>query len=137
MKEVGSNLKTWGSDAGTTYVGDPLRKGNVPRAAFGALMLPVSLLAEAPDYAIAGVIDQKLEPPPNVPFGRTRRDIGKLLGDAVSLRPLKTLADAARLVFTDVPLDGIETLAGFEHGGRLQKTRAATRARVSDLSLAA
>lgn len=118
MKEVGNNLGTWGKDAGTTYVGDPVLQGNYPRAAFGAVMLPLSAIAEVTDYVIAGVVDQKLEAPPNVPFGRTRRDVGNLLKDAVSLRPLKTLADAARLVFTDLPMDSLDALGGFEHTGR-------------------
>lgn len=135
IKEVGSNFEVWKKDAGTTYVGDPVKEGNYPRAALGAFMLSVSAIGELPDYVIAGIVDQKLEAPPNVPFGRTRRDIGTLLRDAVSLRPLKTLADAARLMFTDVPIDTIDTLGGFKHTGRLGKIYDETRAHVSNLSL--
>lgn len=137
MKEVGSNIGTWAKDAGTTYVSNPVREGNYPRAAVGAAMLPISTILEAPDYIVAGIVDQKLEPPPAVPFGRTRRDLGKLLSDVVHLRPLKSLADAARLAFTDLPLDGIETLGGFQHSGRLSTVRNTTRSNVGSLELGA
>lgn len=117
FREVGSNVETWAGDAGETYVGKPVRNGNPIKTVAGAGMLLASTVLEAPDYLIAGAFDQKLEAPTSVPFSRTRRDVGNLLSDVVHLRPIKSILDVVRLATTDVPMDGVETLFGFEHTG--------------------
>ncbi len=117
FKEFGSNVKTWAGDAGETYIGKPVRNGNPIKTLAGAGMLVASTVLEATDYAAAGVFDQRLKAPTSVPFSRTRRDVGNLLTDVVHLRPIKSILDVVRLATTDVPMDGVETMLGFEHTG--------------------
>lgn len=126
MKEIGSNTKTWGSDAIDTYIKQPVQKGNVVRTAAGPLMLGLSTVAELPDYIVAGALDYPLDPPKAVPMARMRRDAGELLGNVVKIRPVRALVNALQLLFTDLTMDSAELLLGYEH------RRNATRSQVYD-----
>ena len=127
FKEVGSNMKTWFGNARDNYVVNPVNEGNYTKAAAGVVVGGAGVIMELPDYLISGVIDQRLDPPTGT-FGRTRRDIGTLLKDVVTLHPLRSLADASRLAFTDIPMDGLEVITG---------TQNETHSRVHSLALAA
>ncbi|MSR68092.1 hypothetical protein EXS65_04725 [Candidatus Peribacteria bacterium] len=62
---------------------------------------------------------------------------GNLLNDAVHLRPIKSILDIVRLATTDVPMDGVETLFGYEHTGTANIRSAARSKAANTLSLAA
>gem|GEM_PF-1477327 len=142
FKEIGSNAKTWWVDGKNKYIVDPIKMSNYPKAAMGVGAAAASAVLEFPDYIVSGIIDQKLEPPSGT-LGRTRRDIGVLLKDVVTLRPLRSLADASRLVFTDIPMDTIEAVTGLDGASskRVSVTQKTVQNRVartaSDLQLAA
>jgi hypothetical protein len=123
------NLRGWASNTGETYIKEPFRQGNPVKTVVGGGMTIASTVLEAPDYAIAGLLGQEVEPPASVPLGRIRRDTGKLVKDIVTLRPIRSLLDVTRLVFTDLPLDAAEAVFGFDHSGR--SVRQVTRSQVA------
>lgn len=118
FKELGSNAKTWANDMGGTYISGPLKDKDPIKLALGVPMAAASVLFEAPDYLYAGAVDNKLSPPTGI-MGRTRRDVSQLFDNVVHLRPLKTLTDGFRLI-SDVPMDGVDALAGFRDKTRSQ-----------------
>ncbi len=130
FKEVGRNLKTWGSDGASTYIQKPVEHGNAPKALFGAGALVAGTILEAPDYFWSGVLDYPVNAPPNVPFGRMRRDTGELLKNVVTLRPFRLLVNVSQLAFTDLPMDTIDVIGGFEHTGRLHDMHSSTRSQM-------
>lgn len=114
MKNVGSNFNTWRHDVADTHIKGPVEQGNYPKAAAGAVLAVGSALTELSDYLIAGAVDKDLEAPGGGVMPRTRRDVKALLGDAVKLRPLATVANVIRLpgsLLMDVP----EGFLGFDH----------------------
>ncbi len=115
FKEVGSNAKTWGNDTLQTYIKDPVEDGNYPKALYGIGLTAFSTATELIDYGISGIVDKRLEAPGSGPFARTRRDVGELLGDAVRLRPLKTVANILRLPGSLIS-DGLE-VGQYDHTG--------------------
>jgi len=114
FKEVGSNVRTWGADVVQADIKDPIDKGNYPRAVAGAGIAVASTVFELSDYLIAGVVDKKLEAPGAGIMPRMRRDTAELLGDAVRLRPFKTVANLLRLPGSLI-MDTAETVTGIEH----------------------
>jgi len=113
FQEVMPNIKTWYGSGKEKYIDRPIDQGNYVKVGLGTGGVVLSAVTEFPDYVISGVIDQKLEPPVGV-LGRTRRDIGVLLKDVVTLRPIRVVADASRLAFTDIPMDTFEAVTGLE-----------------------
>jgi hypothetical protein len=114
FKEVGSNVRTWGAYVVQADIKDPVDKGNYPRAVAGAAVAVASTVFEFSDYLLAGIVDKKLSAPGSGIMPRMRRDTAELLGDAVRLRPLKTVANILRLPGSLV-MDTAETVAGIEH----------------------
>lgn len=110
FREVGPNLRNWGSDTVDTYIGKPLENGNPVKAAIGTFYAGLSGIFELSDYALAGVIDQPLQPTKGL---RTIRDIGKTTRDLVRLRLPSVLLDVIRLP-GDVIMD-TDKLFGFDH----------------------
>lgn len=117
FKEVGGNLRTWGADVVQSDITDPVDKGNYPRAVAGAGIAMASTVFELSDYLIAGVVDKELKAPGAGIMPRMRRDTAELLGDAVRLRPFKTVANLLRLPGSLI-MDTAETITGIEHRPR-------------------
>lgn len=113
FKEVGSNLKEWGSDAGSTYIAQGWKEGDPIKMIAGIPMGLASVFTEASDYALAGIADQKLEASGEL---RTWRDI-KEIGTNNVRHPIKTVLSGLRLI-SDIPMDGGDALFGFKHGTR-------------------
>jgi hypothetical protein len=124
FKEVGSNARTWGKDVGDTYIKKPMDEGNAPKTVAGAGMAVASTILEAPDYLVAGALDNKLDPPPAGALGRTRRDLAQLAKNIVTVHPIRAVTDACRLATTDLPLDVPEMFLA------LDRDRANTRYRI-------
>ncbi len=116
-------MRGWSSDVGETYLKNPIRQGNPVKTAMGIGMAGASLVLEAADYAIAGALNQKVEPPSGVPFGRVRRDIGALLTDVVTLHPIRAFLDLSRLAFSDLPLDTGEAVLGFDRDAHRMRSQ--------------
>lgn len=115
FRNVGSNFNTWRHDVAETHIKGPVEEGNYPKAAAGAVLAVGSAFTEMTDYLIAGAVDKDLEAPGPGIMPRTRRDVKALIGDAVRLKPLATVANVLRLpgsVIMDVP----EGFLGFDHG---------------------
>lgn len=123
FQEVGSNFGTLGRDIRDTYLTGPYKKNDNLQKLTGPVVGFVSGAAEAIDYGLAGALDEKLEAPTGI-FGRTRRDLGGVLKNAVQLRPLRFGASVLRAISINPLLDTGDVLLGFKHG-------AATRARVA------
>lgn len=104
FKEVGSNLKTYGSDLGQEYITGPYQKNDVIQKITGPVMAAASVILEGTDQIVAGVVDQKLEPSNGI-LGRMRRDGKEFLKDVVTLHPIRAIADGFRLATSDLLLD--------------------------------
>ncbi len=114
FKNVGSNFNTWRNDVADTHIKGPVEAGNYPKAAAGSVLAVGSAFFELGDYLIAGAVDKDLEAPGGGVMPRTRRDVKALIGDAVKLKPLATVANVLRIpgsLFMDVP----EGFLGFDH----------------------
>ena len=112
FKEVGSNAKEWGSDVADRYFKTPHQNNSNYERGMGVLGATVSTLTELPDYLIAGVVDKNI----TAERSNTVRDVGELLKDIVTLRPLKALSDIIRLPGS-ATRDAI-VFAGGLHGSR-------------------
>ncbi len=112
MREVGSNAAEWGRDIRDEYLVGPWQRGDNIQKIAGPFAAAASTVLELPDYLFAGAVDQRVEHPRGI-FGRTRRDLGELLGNVVRLRPLRAVRSGWSLATADIPLDGIDMLGGF------------------------
>jgi hypothetical protein len=113
FQEVGSNVKTYGSDLGQEYITGPYKKNDAIQMITGPVMAAASVILEGTDQIVAGVVDTKLEPPSGA-LGRMRRDGKELLTDIVRLRPIKAITDVFRLATSDLLLD-VGDIAGGHH----------------------
>src|SRR5947208_3289184 len=77
--EIGSNFRTWGADVNERYLAGPWKQGDNLDKIGGAGMAGLSVITEAPDQFFAGIAGKKLTPAFGL-VGRTRRDLGELLG---------------------------------------------------------
>ncbi len=96
FKEVGSNLKTYGSDLGQEYITGPYKKHDPIQMITGPVMAAASVILEGPDQLIAGALDIKLEPSHGT-LGRIYRDTRSLVKNIFTLHPARAVADAFRL----------------------------------------
>lgn len=110
FREVGPNLRNWGSDTVDTYIGKPLEQGNPVKAAIGTIYAGLSGIFELSDYALAGVIDQPLEPTKGL---RTIRDIGQTTRNLIGLRIPSAVLGVLRLPGS-LMMD-TDKLFGFDH----------------------
>lgn len=110
-----SNLRNWWRDARSTYVDRPVEEGDPVRMGAGAAMLTASTIMEAPDHFFADLVKNKINPPEDVPFGRTRRDLGKLAENIFTLHPIRAITDAVRLPLSSFPLDVGDIVTGMDH----------------------
>ena len=97
FKEVVPNAQTWGGDVWDEYLAGPYRRHDPIQMITGPVMAAASLLVQAPDQFIAGVLDQKLQPPSG-PLGNIRQDTKLLVENVTDVRPLAAVATAVRSI---------------------------------------
>ncbi len=112
MKNIGSNLKEYGSNAGEKYFKRPFQSKDTFKMITGPVMAAVSAVLEGPDQIIAGVVDQQVIRPSGS-LGRIRRDSKQLIKDVFTFHPIRAVADGLRLP-ADVILDLGDAAGGFD-----------------------
>jgi hypothetical protein len=103
-------IQSYGRDLKNTYL-DAWKGNDTLAKVTGAGMAGLSAVLEGPDRLYAAAVGQRLENPNGI-LGRTRRDIGQLLQNVVTLHPLRALGDAWRLGTSDLLLDGADAITG-------------------------
>jgi hypothetical protein len=101
----------YGRDIGPRYFTSGFKEKNAIKMVSGPVMGALSLVLEGPDQLYSGVVGQKYHVPTGI-AGRTRRDLGLALKDAVTLHPFKALGDVYRLITADIPLDAGDAVFG-------------------------
>lgn len=104
----GEHMMDYGRDIRDTYLSN---KKGILDTTLGAVMTAASVIAEGPDQAYDAILGREYHRPSGI-AGRTRRDIGLLLKDVVTLHPLRALGDAWRIATSDLILDGGDALTG-------------------------
>jgi len=99
FKEVGPNLKTWGTDVKENYIDKPIEEGNALKAVLGAGMVVAEGVLRGPDMVFSGIVDQKKEAPSGL-MGRTRQTTGQLLENVVTIHPIRALGNVSELAFS-------------------------------------
>jgi len=132
FREVGPNLKAWGTETKGRYLDGPVNDGNPVKIAMGSVLAAASAIMEAPDAVIGGIADNKVNYA-RTGF-RTTRDVGQFAKNVVTLHPIRAVTDALRLPGS-VVLDGGDILGGFT--GPARSVAMNTRNDISSLATAA